>query len=116
MTDPYGPGPGQPYWPADPATKARERVKTLGIVQMAFGGLGIVRVGYGFLARYLGADPTSRRVQELMWTGDAGVYMTASLSVGIAMSVFLFFTGRTVSARKPIGRALTFAHAIVAII
>ncbi len=101
---------------ADPQAKARERVKTLGLLQIILGGLGLVGLLYSYLLRFLAHDPVSRRLQDLLWTGEIGDYLMASLTLGAGLAILMIGTGIAVSKRAPIGRTLTFVHAVSAVL
>jgi hypothetical protein len=113
--NPYSaPGPEGQYGSVDPGhEKNTRRLRTLGIVQLVFAGLGVLSLINSLLPN--NKDPIARRLNEVMWSGELGTWMRVSTGIGFVFTVVLALAGWCLLKRNPLGRTLTLAHGIGAL-
>lgn len=107
----FRPPPPVPPPPAPPSSGLR----LLGIAQCALGVFGLGAAPLTLITRFVARDPSSRKVQELLWEGWLGAWNYASLGLGTLTAALLIAAGLGVVRGKPWGRTLTLAHAVAAI-
>jgi hypothetical protein len=99
-------------YPSPEATKLAKRLRTLAIVQLAFGGIGLLGMNNGLIPP--GRDPTQKKLHELMWGGEMRTWMIASTALGVTLTLLLVAAGYSLYRRKLVGRTLTIAHGAIA--
>lgn len=99
--------PGANQWVDYP--KLAKRLRTLGIVQMAFGGLGLVGTVSNLIPPK--RDPMSRQVHDALWNGEIATWMRVSTGIGVVLTLILLVAGYSLYKHKPLGRTLSLVHA-----
>lgn len=116
LMNPYEPprpfDPGEAQWVDYP--KLAKRLKTLGIVQMAFGGLGLLGTLSGLVPPK--RDPISRQVHDALWNGEIATWMRVSTGIGILLTLILLAAGFSLYKHRPLGRTLSLVHAGAALV
>ena len=117
--NPYAPpahAPTPPVAPPDLRSGPGTGLLILGIVQIMFGGLGLLTAPLLMLTKSLARDPVSRQIQELTWEGGLGIWTRISLVLGFVMAVALIAAGFGVIKLKPWARPLSMGYAAVALV
>jgi hypothetical protein len=99
-------------------------IRTLGVVEIIFGGLGLLawpmmwgtRVMLEALQSLSGRSSGSERIMALMWEGTAGVWMRFTLALSTVLGVVLIAAGVGVIKRRPWARLLSLGYAVVAVL
>jgi hypothetical protein len=102
---PYGPPPPE-------VTKLAKRLRTLAIIQLVFGGIGLLGMVNGLIPP--GRDPIQKKLYEMMWQGEMRTWMITSSALGVVITLLLVAAGFSLYRRKLIGRTLTIAHGAIA--
>jgi hypothetical protein len=87
-------------------------LKAMGIVQIAFGALGMLGAPMTLGLRSLAHDAASRRVQEVMWTGTLGTWTRLSLGLSTVMALMLLVSGIGVLKLRPWARRLAVGYGL----
>jgi hypothetical protein len=86
------------------------------ILQLAFGGVGLLGLVNAAFKTELASDPISRKMYEKMGSGEMGTWMRVSNGVGLVLALLLLAAGFALLRRRAIGRTLTLVHAVSALI
>ena len=94
--------------------KLAKRLKTLAIVQLTFGGLGLFGILNGLMPP--GRDPIQRKLYDALWNGEIATWMRISSALGGLIALLLCAAGYSLYKQQPLGRTLTLIHAGVAFV
>jgi hypothetical protein len=88
----------------------------LGIVMMAFGGLGLLSAPMTLASRELGNQTGSGSVQDLIWEGPLATWMSFALFFGTLIALLLLVSGFGVFKRKPWARKSAIGYGITTLV
>jgi hypothetical protein len=116
--NPYEPPRPPAFQPVDAQwvdyPKLAKRLRTLAIVQLVFGGLGLFGILNGLVPP--GNDPMQRKLHDALWNGEIATWMRISTALGLVTALLLCGAGYMLYKQRPLGRTLTLAHAGVALV
>lgn len=106
--NPYAPPAPAPPPPAADPQKVANRVRNIGYAQLAFAALGVTGLVSTLTPQ---RDEFSRRLHDLMWSGELGAWMTGSLAANVVSSGILAASGYLLLKQRVLGRTLGLVHA-----
>jgi hypothetical protein len=118
--NPYAPpgatdDPLPPQRPAGPPPK-NNALTVIGAIAVVLGVLGLLGGPAAALIGMIARDPVSRRIHEITWSGDFGMWMRISVVLGTALSALLIAAGIGLMNAKPWARQASIVYGATTIV